>query len=100
VVSDAPVGTPPLGKVVVVLPVFDVMGPWAESTLWAIGPAPMLRPATTDSAAAAAAPDATRRLRTKNSFGSLIGSVMGTRRGASGIGCPKDRDVKTSSKLA
>jgi hypothetical protein len=60
----------------------------------------MLSPATTDSAAAAAAPDATRRLRTKKSFDAKTGSGATTLRGALGSGCPKARDVKTSSKVA
>jgi hypothetical protein len=60
-----PAGWPALGTVVVVLVGCEETGPLAESTLWAIGPAPILSPATTESAAAATAPDATRRLRTK-----------------------------------
>jgi hypothetical protein len=87
------------GTVVVVLGCEET-GPLAESTLWAIGPAPILRPATTESAAAATAPDATRRLRTKKSFDAMIGSGAATRRGALGSGWPKERDVKTSSRLA
>lgn len=96
-----PAGSPALGTVVVVvLPGCEETGPLAESTLWAIGPAPILRPATTESAAAATAPDATRRFRTKKSFDAVIGSGAATRRGALGSGCPKERDVKTSSRLA
>ncbi len=55
------------GTVVVVVLTGGTTGPdaWAESTDWAMGPAPMLSPATTDRAAAATAPAATRRLRTK-----------------------------------
>jgi hypothetical protein len=48
----------------------------AESTDCAIGPAPILNPATTDSAAAATAPDAMKRLRPKSSLGAVI--VPGT----------------------
>ena len=72
----------------------------AENTDWAMGPAPMLSPATTDSAAAALAPAATRRFRTKYSFDAVIASgttVLGV---ASGSGCPNERDVKTSSNVA
>ena len=94
-----PAELPALGTVVVVLP-DEATGPLAESTLWAIGPAPMLRPATTDRAAATTAPDATRRLRTKYSFDAVIGSCATACRGALGSGCPKERDVKTSSKVA
>ena len=72
-VLAGPAGRPALGTVVALLECEET-GPLAESTLWAIGPAPILRPATTESAAAAAAPDATRRLRTKNSFDAVIGS--------------------------
>lgn len=95
-----PAGWAALGPVVVVLLGSEATGPLAESTLWAIGPAPMLRPATTDSAAAATAPDATRRLRTKKSFDAVTGSGATARRGPLGSGCPKVRDVKTSSKVA
>jgi hypothetical protein len=95
-----PAGWSALGTVVVVLLGCEETGPLAESTLWAIGPAPILSPATTESAAAATAPDATRRLRTKKSFDAVIGSGAATRRGALGSGCPKERDAKTSSKLA
>jgi hypothetical protein len=95
-----PAGRLALGTVVVVLLGCEETGPLAESTLWAIGPAPILRPATTDSAAATTAPDATRRLRTKKSFDAVIGSGTTARRGALGRGCPKERDVKTSSKVA
>jgi hypothetical protein len=95
-----PAGWAAVGTVVVVLLGCEVTGPSAESTLWAIGPAPMLRPATTDSAAAATAPDATRRLRTKKSFDAVIVSGAAARRGPLGSGCPKVRDVKTSSKVA
>lgn len=94
-----PVGTSALGTVVVVL-VFEATGPCAESTLWAMGPAPMLRPATTDSAAAAAAPEATSRFRTKNSLGATIDSGATAVGGSFGSGCPNERDVKTSSKVA
>jgi hypothetical protein len=92
-------GTPELGTVVGVL-VIEPTGPCAESTLWAMGPAPMLRPATTDSAAAAAAPEATSRFRTKNSLGATICSGATAVGGSFGSGCPNERDVKTSSKVA
>jgi hypothetical protein len=95
-----PAGWPALGTVVVVLLGCEETGPLAERTLWAIGPAPILRPATTERAAAATAPDATRRLRTKKSFDAAIGSGAARRRGTLGSGCPKERDVKTSSRLA
>jgi hypothetical protein len=41
----------------------------ADSTDCAMGPAPILNPATTESAAAATAPDAMKRLRPKSSLG-------------------------------
>lgn len=46
----------------------------AENTDWAMGPAPILSPATTDSAAAMLAPAATRRFRTKYNFDAVIAS--------------------------
>jgi hypothetical protein len=95
-----PAGGAAFGTVGVVLLGCEETGPLAESTLWAIGPAPTLRPAATESPAAATAPDATRRLRTKKSFDAVIGSGVIARRGALGSGCPKERDVKTSSKVA
>jgi hypothetical protein len=55
----------------------------------------MLNP-TIDSAAAATAADAMNRLRTKNALGPA--TTSGTT--VSGSGCPKVRDVKTSSKVA
>jgi hypothetical protein len=55
----------------------------AESTDCAIGPAPILNPATTDSAAAATAPDAMKRLRPKSSLGAVIASGRMGRGGAS-----------------
>src|SRR6202012_3508953 len=66
----------------------------------AIGPAPMLTPPTTDSAAAAVAQAATRRFRTKYNRGA--GATGGTTAedGVCGSGCPNDRDVKTSSNVA
>jgi hypothetical protein len=88
------------GTVVGVLPESGTTGPRAESTCWAIGPAPMLSPATTESAAAATAPDAINRLRTKYSFDAAICCGTPARRGALGSGCPNERDVKTSSKVA
>ena len=98
-VLAGPAGTPAFGTVVAVLLECEETGPLAERTLWAIGPAPMLRPATTDSAAATTAPDATRRLRTKKSFDAVIGSGATALRGVLGTGCPNERDVKTSSKV-
>jgi hypothetical protein len=65
-----------------------------------IGPAPMLKPATTDIAAAATAPDAMRRLRTKYSRGPATAGGTTAGSGTSGRGCPKVCDVKTSSKVA
>ncbi len=70
-----------------------------ESADWTRGPEPMLSPATTDRAAAAAAPDATMRLRTKYSLGPTT-AAGATARGVFGIGWPNARDVKTSSKVA
>ena len=86
--------------VVGVVPESDSTGPRAESTCCAIGPDPILSPATTESAAAATAPDAMKRFRTKYSFDALICCGTPARRGALGSGCPNDRDVKTSSKVA
>jgi hypothetical protein len=60
----------------------------------------MLSPATTESAAAATAPDAMKRFLTKYSFDAAICCGMAARRGALGSGCPNDRDVNTSSKVA
>ena len=94
-----PAGAAALGTVVVVL-VFEATGPCADSTLWAMGPAPMLRPATTDRPAAAKAPRATGRFRTKNSLGATTGSGATAVGGSFGSGCPNERDVKTSSKVA
>jgi hypothetical protein len=44
----------------------------AESTDCAMGPAPILNPATIDSAAAATAPDAMKRLRPNSILGAAI----------------------------
>ena len=50
----------------------------AESTDCAIGPAPILNPATVDNAAAATAHDAMKRLRPKSSLGAVVTpGVMG-----------------------
>jgi hypothetical protein len=95
-----PAGSAAFGTVVVALLGCEETGPLAESTLWATGPAPTVSPATTESPAAATAPDATRRLRTKKSFDAVIGAGVIARPGALGSGCPKERDVKTSSKVA
>ena len=72
----------------------------AESRDWPTGPAPILNPATIDNAAAATAPDAMKRLRAKRNFGAVTGSGKTGRAEASGIGCPNERDLKTSSKVA
>jgi hypothetical protein len=71
----------------------------AESRDWPTGPVPILRPATIDSAAAATAPDAMKRLRPKMNLDAGSASGMTGRGGVSGIGCPNDRDLKTSSKV-
>ena len=74
---------------------------WAESTDRATGPAPKLTPATTDKAAAAAAPDAMKRLRPKESLDAANAAEgMVGLGGAGGSGCPNERDVNTSSKVA
>jgi hypothetical protein len=65
-----------------------------------MGPAPILNPATIDSAAAAKAPEAISRLRPKYNFDTVIVFGWAMRGGVSGRGCPKVRDVKTSSKVA
>jgi hypothetical protein len=58
----------------------------------------MLNP-TIDSAAAATAAEAMKRLRTKNALGPA--TISGTMPApVSGSGCPNVRDVKTSSKVA
>lgn len=84
-----------------VVPKSGKIGPaeWAESSDGAIGPEPMLNPATTERAAAATAPAATRGLRAKYSLGATAVDTM-AREGASGSGCPNEREVNTSSKLA
>jgi hypothetical protein len=60
----------------------------------------MLTPATIDNAAAAAAPDAMKRLRAKTNLDVVMDSGSTGRGAASGIGCPNERDLKTSSKVA
>ena len=87
--------------VVGVVPKSGKKGPaeWAENSGGANGPEPMLNPATTDRAAAATAPAAMKRLR-PNSLGAAIDADARARAGTSGRGCPNERDVKTSSKLA
>ena len=72
----------------------------AESRDWPTGPAPILNPATIDSAAAATAPDAMKRLRPKKNLGPVTASGATGRGGMSGIGCPNEREPKTSSKVA
>jgi hypothetical protein len=71
----------------------------AESRDWPTGPL-MLNPAAIDSAAAATAPDAMKRLRPKKSLDAVTASGKTGRGGVSGIGCPNERDLKTSSKVA
>jgi hypothetical protein len=73
---------------------------WAESTDCATGPAPKLTPATTDKAAAAAAPDAMKRLRPKYNLDAVIGPGRTGLGAGSGSGCPNELDVNTSSKVA
>jgi hypothetical protein len=72
-----------------------------DSADWLIGPE-MLMPATTDIAAAATAPEAMMRLRTKYNRGdtTAAGTTAGGGAGGSGSGWPKVRDAKTSSKVA
>ena len=60
----------------------------------------MFTPATIDSAAAATAPDAMKRLRPKKNLDAVTASGKTGRGGVSGIGCPNERDLKTSSKVA
>jgi hypothetical protein len=96
-------GTVPApGSVVTVDPEGATTGPeeCADRTDCATGPAPMLRPATTESAAATTAPAATTRLRTKYSADAVIVSAVTGRDGTAGNGCPNERDVKTSSNVA
>ncbi len=65
-----------------------------------MGPGPIVTPATTDNAAAAAAPDAMRRLRTKNALGDARTAGATARAEGAGRGRPNVRDAKTSSKVA
>jgi hypothetical protein len=60
----------------------------------------MLNPATIDNAAAATAPDAMKRFRPKKNFDAVTASGKTGRAGTSGMGCPNERDLKTSSKVA
>jgi hypothetical protein len=85
--------------VVVVVPKSGTPGPAerAEITGGTNRPEPMVRPATIDSAAAATAPDAMKRLRAKYGLGAATIAGMTE---SSGSGCPNVRDVKTSSKVA
>ena len=83
---EVSVGAPPaeLGGVVVgVVPKSGRTGraELAESTGGAIGPEPMLTPATTDRAAAAKAPDAMKRFRTKYSVGAATAAAATARAG-------------------
>jgi hypothetical protein len=73
---------------------------WAERTDCPTGPVPRVSPATVDRAAAATAPAATRRLRTKYSIGVAIGAGPTDGAGASGNGCPNVCDANTSSSVA
>lgn len=86
----------------VVVPSPGTVGPpdWADRIDWLMGPAPMLNPATIDSAAAATAPDAMNRLRPKYNFDAVIASGRAGRAGVRGSGRPNERDVNTSSKVA
>ena len=86
-----PAGAPPDG---------GTFGPaeCAERMDWPAGPAPIVSPATTESAAAAAAADAMNGLWTKYGFAAATSDTAGA--GDFGTGCPNARDVKTSSKVA
>jgi hypothetical protein len=101
-----PAGVPPAAPgtpvVVGVVPKSGAAGvpECAESRDWPTGPAPMLNPATIDKAAAATAPDAMKRLRPKKNLDAVTVSGRTGRGGVSGIGCPNERDLKTSSKVA
>jgi len=78
------------------------LGGPALITGWPFGPAPTVTtPATTDSAAAATAIEATIRLPAKYGRGMMAAvAVMVAAASASGRGCPKSRDAKTSSRVA
>jgi hypothetical protein len=97
-VPPAGVGTPVVG----VVPKTGAAGfpDCAERSDWPTGPAPMLNPAAIDNAAAATAPDAMKRLRPKTNLDAGTPSGKTARAGTSGIGCPNERDLKTSSKVA
>jgi hypothetical protein len=100
-----PGGIPPAGlgtTVVGVVPKSGAAGlpECAERRDWPTGPAPILNPATIDNAAAATAPDAMKRLRPKKNLDAVTASGKRGRAGVSGIGCPNERDLKTSSKVA
>jgi hypothetical protein len=87
--------------VIGVVPEPGTFGPaeCAERMDWPAGPAPIVKPPTTDKAAAAAAADAMKGLWTKCGF---TAAAADTTAGAVtlGSGCPNERDVKTSSKVA
>jgi hypothetical protein len=100
-----PTGVPLAGLGTPVVGVFPKSGATglpecAESRDWPTGPAPILNPATIDSAAAATAPDAMKRFRPKKNLEAVAASGHTGRGGISGIGCPNERDLKTSSKVA
>ena len=100
-----PTGVPPEGPgtpVVGVVPKSGAAGvpECAESKDWPTGPAPILNPATTDSAAAATAPDAMKRFRPKKNRDAAAASGNTGSGGVSGMGCPNERELKTSSKVA
>jgi hypothetical protein len=97
-VLPAGLGTPVVG----VVPKSGAAGlpECAESRDWPTGPAPMLNPATIDNAAAATAPDAMKRFRPKKNLDAVTASGKTGRAAISGSGCPNERDLKTSSKVA
>ena len=97
-VPSAGPGTPVVG--VVPKSGEDGVPECAERRDWPTGPAPILNPATIDNAAAATAPDAMKRLRPKKNLDAMTASGKTGRGGVSGIGCPNERDLKTSSKVA
>lgn len=74
-----------------VVPKSGRMGPaeWAENSGGAIGPEPMLNPATTDRAAAATAPAAMNRLRAKDSMGVAMAAAAIVRNGWLGKRVPE-----------
>jgi hypothetical protein len=95
-----PPGPASVVVVVVVAPGTTTPLERAESTDCATGPAPKLTPATIDNAAAATAPDAMTRLRPKYSLEAVIAAGRAGPGDSFGRGCPNERDVNTSSKVA